>query len=237
MNRSGKPEIKKINSKDIDTIVLGFDGTVATILHKAWIVTNLEALSRLANKEVTVEDELYKNFMKLGVDPEIGWRKAYLQLGGNHQDFSQTVNNMNRAEHLEFDPELSVMMESLHEEVVKVVVFSGANYWPVIEGLSVLLKDKLAGALRTIDQIITSDVLGGNVGKPDRKAYGQMLVMCGIDPRRAVMVDDHPLEIVSAQDLGMKGVLVGDHSEAAVKKAQPVAQIKNVHALLSIFSD
>ncbi|MFH2118289.1 MAG: HAD family hydrolase [Candidatus Paceibacterota bacterium] len=241
---------------NIETVVLDFDGVLAIMPPDFWTPLKLKALAKIVGKEVTTEDEIFKEYTKLGENPEIGWRNAYLQVGGKHEDFSEIINNASKAEYLEFDPELLRIIEALNEVFGKIVVFSGSNYGPVVDGLQVLLRD--SGALKFFRRIITSDVLEGKVGKPDPQAYKQMLEMLEleklrdkaqkgdkvqkkdvkkINPKTAVLVDDSISEIVTARGMGMRTILVGNHPDTAVEYAQPDAQIENIYGLLAILTE
>jgi putative hydrolase of the HAD superfamily len=63
------------------------------------------------------------------------------------------------------------------------------------------------------------------VPKPDIAAYRALVARHGIDPARAIMLDDMPRNLKPAADLGMTTVLISTHSEWA----QPTGDEDYIH--------
>lgn len=55
----------------------------------------------------------------------------------------------------------------------------------------------------------------GLVPKPERRAFEALISLCGFDPARAVMIEDHARNLQPAHALGFATVLVGPEAQTA----------------------
>jgi len=80
------------------------------------------------------------------------------------------------------------------------------------------------GVARHFDDVFDI-AAAGYVPKPELSAYREMVARHGIDPKRAVMLDDMPRNLAPAAELGMTTVWV----KTDVDWAQPEAEIDFIH--------
>jgi putative hydrolase of the HAD superfamily len=66
-------------------------------------------------------------------------------------------------------------------------------------------------------EIVDSSEIG--IRKPDPRIFEHALEKLGVvDPERAIFVDDYPANVAAADALGMRGVLMGDDYQDALKE-------------------
>jgi putative hydrolase of the HAD superfamily len=104
------------------------------------------------------------------------------------------------------DDDTVALIEELRAAGVPIALVSNAFGRDCYEGFDL---DALADAV-----VISSEV---GVRKPSRRIYAIACERLGIDPRRAVMVDDLPQNLDGAARLGIAGVL---HTDAAHTRKQ-----------------
>ncbi len=75
-----------------------------------------------------------------------------------------------------------------------------------------------------IDKVFDSSELG--IRKPDPAIYQRALLdMGGVDPSRAVFLDDVEQNVASARDLGIHGIQVQDNPAEAIRKLRELLQL------------
>lgn len=75
-----------------------------------------------------------------------------------------------------------------------------------------------------IDQVFDSSELG--IRKPDPAIYRHALEkMGGVDPRRAVFLDDVPQNVQSAKDLGVRGIQVDTDPAPAIRELRDLLKL------------
>jgi putative hydrolase of the HAD superfamily len=75
-----------------------------------------------------------------------------------------------------------------------------------------------------IDKVFDSSELG--IRKPDPAIYQRALAdMGGIDPQRAIFLDDVEQNVTSARGLGIRGIQVQDNPAAAIRELRELLQL------------
>jgi putative hydrolase of the HAD superfamily len=75
-----------------------------------------------------------------------------------------------------------------------------------------------------IDRVFDSSELG--MRKPDPAIYQRALLdMGGVDPKRAVFLDDVEQNVASARSLGIHGIQVQDNPESAIQELRQLLQL------------
>lgn len=72
-------------------------------------------------------------------------------------------------------------------------------------------------AMVPVDELfeVVIDSSSARVRKPDPRIFGIALDALGVEPARAVFLDDHPANVAAAETLGIRGIVVGDDRLAA----------------------
>jgi putative hydrolase of the HAD superfamily len=118
-------------------------------------------------------------------------------------EFLDFVHDIPLARHLQYDPALDRMMNSLK---LRKIVFTNADAKHARRVLSRL------GILHSFESIIDIHRLEF-VNKPYRRAYLKALDFAGVRPEACILVEDLPVNIAPARELGMPTVLVGKSSK------------------------
>lgn len=202
----------KYKSKEINAIVLDFDGTFYSnkeLELKIWTNSRKKLTEKLiltSTKEKireTSHEELLTKFVDLAI--EIGWENAFTEFGGTATDFHQIADNVSKAEFLKFDQKLTNFLQFLHQHV-SVYIFTGSNRKTVIDALKVLIKEQwvlFANNLLAVDDMKISI-------KPNIIAYKEMLDFFGLDAHKTIFVDDQEVEVNAAADLNIITFLIDE---------------------------
>jgi putative hydrolase of the HAD superfamily len=117
-------------------------------------------------------------------------------------EFLDFVHDIPLDRHLQYDAALGRMMESLK---LRKIIFTNADAKHARRVLARL------GILHCFESIIDIHMLDF-VNKPYRRAYLKALDFAAARPEECVLVEDMPVNIAPARDLGMTTVLVGKAS-------------------------
>ncbi len=117
------------------------------------------------------------------------------------------------------DPELAALIGALPGR--RIVFTNGARSYAhrIIAQL---------GLTDVFERIVALEDVG-LIPKPERQAYERLVALCGFDPRRAAMIEDHARNLEAAAAMGFATVLVGTDVAPApyVQTATP-----NLHVFL-----
>jgi putative hydrolase of the HAD superfamily len=122
-------------------------------------------------------------------------------------EFLNFVHDIPLDRHLQYEPALDRMLGSLN---LKKVIFTNAD---AKHARRVLVR---LGVLRHFESIIDIHLLEF-VNKPFRRAYLKALDFASFRPEECILIEDSPVNIVPARELGMITVVVGngDQSDGA----------------------
>lgn len=153
-----------------------------------------------------------------------------MKVGGDPKRFVEVADGVNRAECLDYDPELVGILRRLSLSV-EVDVFTGASRKRAEEALSVLLGEDTS----LVSKLLATGDLDGGIKKPSEEAFRLMLIRFGIvETKGVVMADDWPTDLLIAKSLGAGTILVGEnHNEGDKSKAD--AWIPNIYGLMGLF--
>jgi putative hydrolase of the HAD superfamily len=118
-------------------------------------------------------------------------------------EFLDFVHDIPLDRHLQYDSALVRMMESLE---LRRIIFTNADAGHARRVLARL------GILHSFESIIDIHMLEF-VNKPYRRAYLKALDFAAAHPEECVLIEDSPVNIVPARELGMTTVLVGKTSK------------------------
>lgn len=229
----------KFGKREIDTLVCDLDNTLypPEVMDGMWDGVRRTLISALLAEtgQGNVSPELFEEKLRewIALTREVGgWSKAYMALGGSYEVFLNLIQDADRASYLKYDAELIKTVQELSLKGVKIFVFTGSLRCMAEKSLSVILGEHTD----LIRGLVGADDLTEGATKPDLQAYQQMRAKFGIDnPGSAVMVDDQFTEIISAKEIGMGGILVGDNLEE--NKAIADEWIPNIYALMGLFEE
>lgn len=198
----------RFKGKEISSIVLDFDGTFyqtddETEL-RIWDGIRRAMVSKFFEYrgETDVDGEKFEQLLEdfIQLAGEIGWKPAFIQLGGNSDDFVEIISTVSLAEHLAFDQQLVDLLNELIQHV-PVYIFTGSNRKRVFDALEVLIGD-----LKQIfveGRVLAADDMKNGL-KPDEAAYSEMIERFEIeDSGSTIFVDDQETEVTSAERLGL----------------------------------
>jgi putative hydrolase of the HAD superfamily len=131
--------------------------------------------------------------------------RRYFQV--DPDEFLDFVHDIPVDKHLQYEPELDRMLETLP---FKKVIFTNADAKHARRVLSCL------GVLRHFESIVDIHMLEF-INKPDRRAYLKALSFTSAQPEECILLEDMVVNIVPARKLGMTTVMVGKrpHNDAA----------------------
>lgn len=107
-----------------------------------------------------------------------------------------------------WDEELVAALRGLRERGVATAVVS--NTWPGLRA-----RMSAGGLVDVADHLVLSCEAG--CAKPDRRIYEIALALLGVEPGRALFIDDVPVNVEAARTLGMAGHV---HTETATTLAR-----------------
>lgn len=206
----------KYKSKEINAIVLDFDGTFYSnneVELKIWsearkkLIANLISSSSRAEIRATESEELLTKFVEHSI--EIGWENSFVEFGGTAVDFHEVADNVTKAEFLKFDQKLTDFLQVINQHV-PVHIFTGSNRKSVFDALSVLTKDLWqppAENLLAVDDMKISN-------KPNIVAYEEMLSVFGLDAQKTIFVDDQEVEVNAAANLNIITFLIDENQDS-----------------------
>ncbi len=207
----------KYKNKDINAIVLDFDGTFYSnkeLELKIWsdarkkFIDKMISSSNRADIRATGHEELLTKFVEHSI--EIGWENAFVEFGGAARDFHQIADNVTKAEFLKFDQKLTDFLQVLSQNV-SVYIFTGSNRKTVIDAIGVLTKElwiPLSDNLLAVDDMKISN-------KPNIAAYEEMLDVFGIDATEIIFVDDQEVKVNAAANLNLITFLIDENADSA----------------------
>jgi putative hydrolase of the HAD superfamily len=151
---------------------------------------------------------------RLGVHPEevSGKRDSLLKTFGttlnairrfhavDPDEYLEFVHDLPLDRYLQYEPALDRMMGSLD---LRKIIFTNADAQHARRVLSHL------GILRHFESIIDIHMLDF-INKPDRRAYVKALDFIAVRPEECILVEDLPVNIIPACELGMTTVIVGE---------------------------
>jgi len=115
-------------------------------------------------------------------------------------EFLDFVHDIPVSRHLQYEPALDQMLERLE---VNKIIFTNADARHARRVLTRL------GILRHFESIIDIHMLDF-VNKPDRRAYFKAMDFALVRPEECVLVEDSLANIISAREIGMTTVMVGE---------------------------
>lgn len=137
-------------------------------------------------------------------------------------EFLDYVHDIPLHKHLQYEPALDQMLERLK---VKKIVFTNADAKHARRVLTRL------GILRHFEWIIDIHQIDF-CNKPDRRAYFKAMEHVSVQPEECLLIEDSLVNAITARDLGMITVLVGEgpHAHGA---HHHIARITDLEALLN----
>ena len=115
-------------------------------------------------------------------------------------EFLDFVHDIPISRHLQYEPALDQMLERLE---VNKIIFTNADARHARRVLSRL------GILRHFESIIDIHLLDF-INKPDHRAYFKAMDFALVRPEECVLVEDSLANIISAREIGMTTVMVGE---------------------------
>lgn len=139
-------------------------------------------------------------------------------------EFLDFVHDIPISRHLQYEPALDQMLERLE---VNKIIFTNADARHARRVLARL------GILRHFESIIDIHMLDF-VNKPDRRAYFKAMDFASVRPEECVLVEDSLVNILSARELGMTTVMVGEGLRADGAHHH-INRITDLEGLLDLF--
>ncbi|MBU0974172.1 HAD-IA family hydrolase [Patescibacteria group bacterium] len=203
----------KYKGREIEAIVLDFDGTFYSnkkLELKIWTNARKKLVQILINKSVRVDiklidhEELLDKYIQLAL--EKGWENAFIEFGGDIDDFNQIIYAVTKAEFLKFNTVLSDFLQELLK-YVPIYIFTGSSRKTVIDALQVLTGELWVSFA---DNLLASDDMK-IAKKPHIAAYEEMLQVFGLDATKTIFVDDQEVEVDAAAKLGIITFLIREN--------------------------
>lgn len=157
---------------------------------------------------------------------QIGWSKAYRQLGGDLDFYHRTVRGIDRSSALKFNQGLHQMLSGLKDRV-HLGLLTNATI-PTAEAICTKV---LGNKWRDLFHAVVCDGTPGcPAEKPDPRVFEFTLRKLGVVPERTAMVGDSlPDDIVPASNLGILTIYVGDQDGIGDLR---ISRVENLSTLI-----
>lgn len=210
-----------VNGQEVKAAIFDLDETLYQFPPEKqaliWIDLRRQlVISALAGRGITnPSEEMIENTVATYIKQakKLGWKHAYLALGGNEEDYPKITGSFSIAEYLSYDSAL-VELLNLLSNYFPVHIFTGSSRECAFEALEVLigqLSDRF-----TSERMLTSDDMRRGT-KPDLEAYQEMLERFALEPKSTIFVDDQLSEVETAASLGMITFLLQPESQGAIE--------------------
>jgi len=205
----------KFAGKEVSSIVFDFDGTLYSheeLQDKIWEEPRKKIVRKIFEnrgvKDFTPDEfnQLLEDY--IGRAKKVGWDRAFLDLGGDINDYYEITGAASKAEFLEYDEQLVLLLTDIIKQV-PIYIFTGSNREIVLKALEVLIGDLWLYFEKSM--LAFDDMKIGR--KPNENAYQEMIDVFGVDPDKTVFVDDQRVEVDSATSFGMITFLVREESK------------------------
>ena len=129
------------------------------------------------------------------------------------------VHDVGVGDHLQPNPTLDAILTALPH---RKAIFTNATAIHAHNVLTAL------GVLEHFELLVGLDEVG-YVSKPNPLAYERCLSLLGVSAERCLFIEDSPVNLVPAEAMGMKTVLVGqtdqNHADYTIDRIEDIAQI------------
>lgn len=228
----------KIGERDIDGVILDLEGTLTSREQDEAIFvparleiarTLLVASSRqLSDETIEAKEREYRELALA-----IGWKPAYVELGGHPDDYHAITRGIDRSAGITFNQELYSMFESFKPHV-SLGLLTRATM-SIAEGICVkLIGDQWK---RFFSAVVCGDTPGCLASKPDPRAFQFAANQLSVAEERIVMVGNNLVDdIAPALKCGMLSIFVGDQKEGPwdirISKVEELSSIISVSSVL-----
>ena len=208
-----------ISTPDIDLILFDLDNTLYPRDLDLWRLIH-ERITAYVGRELNLPPE----------EAEIVQRRYWLEYGTTIAGLIQEhgmdptsyladVHDVNVGEHLQPNRVLDAILTALPQ---RKAIFTNATAVHARNVLTAL------GVLEHFELLIGLDEVG-YISKPNPLAYERCLHLLDVAPERCLFIEDSPVNLVPAEAMGMKTVLVGpqssNHADYTIARVEEIGRI------------
>lgn len=203
----------RIRGREISAIISDVDGTfydqgaIKKIFNGVRTQLSKELLRVKGAKDPsretidTIRDEYVRRSELVGSFPQ-----AFIDMGGSEDFYHQVVDQLDRSQFLEPDPQLFSLLQRLKGKS-KLGILTSAETQVTQKTCRKLLGDEWRGLFAAV---VCCDTPGLPADKPDIRAFQFILEKLGATPEKTAMIGDVPTaDILPAKSLGIFTIQVG----------------------------
>lgn len=204
---------------DVDLILFDLDNTLYSRDLDLW---------RLIHERITayVGRELALPLEEAEIVQRLYWIEYGTTLTGLIQEhgmdpapYLADVHDVNVGEHLQPNPVLDAILTALPQRKAVFTNATAAHARNVLTALDILEHFEM---LIGLDEV-------GYLSKPNPLAYERCLRLLDVAPERCLFIEDSPVNLVPAEAMGMKTVLVGpqnsNHADYTIARVEEIGRI------------
>lgn len=224
--------------REIDGLITDLEGTLTGKEQDdaIFVPARIEIARRLltfSGQELSEESVREKECEYRELAMVIGWKPAYISLGGYPDDYHLITKSIDRSAGITFNPELYSMLESFRPHVSMGILTRATM--SITEGICAkLLGDQWKCFFSAV---VCGDTPGCPASKPDSRAFQFAANQMSVAEERTAMVGNNLVDdITPALKRGMLAIFVGDQKEGPwdirISKVEELASIIFVSSVL-----